>query len=295
MTIADTIFAAQGRSHALLLTTFASVGLIVGAILAERAGSDLRRPGLLLSGASGVLFSLVAMVFTPFVQSTVERWLVPLLFMAGGATYILLCRIAETFGRRAGERRKRLHERGDDPSPDATVSAVAIIDLIGSGIAMGLAAAASVTLAILVAIGLAAVNISTSRRLGAGLMSLELRRMDRIAAIVMYALVFNAAALLAFWAIHSVDNYGLPWLLAFFGGLLLVAAARTLIADPQEFGAAQQRSLIAFVGGFAIYVLATAGAGEVFDALDISKSGLEHPAERSLAASNDPQPGTGDQ
>ena len=295
MTIADTIFAAQGRSHVLLLTTFASVGLIVGAVLAERAGSELRRLDLLPSGASGVLFALVAVLFTPFVQSTVERWLVPLLFMAGGSTYILLCRIAETFGRRAGDRRKRLHGRSDDPSPDAAVSAVAIIDLIGSGIALGLVAAASVTLAILVAIGLAAVNISTSRRFAVGLMPLELRRMDRIAAIVMYALAFNAAALLAFWVIHSVENYGLPLLLAFFGGLLLVAAARTLIFTPQVSAASQMSSLIAFLGGFAIYALLAAGAGEVFDALDVSRSGLEHPAERPLATSNGPQPGTGDQ
>ena len=284
MTIIDTVFATQSRSHVLLLATFASIGLVVGAARVERAGAVLRRSDLLYPVAAGVLFAIVALSITPFVQSTVDRWAIPVLFLLGGGAYVLLCRAAGYLEKRFADGKRTQHDRDEDLSNVAASSIISIVDLIGYGLVLGITAAASVTLAIVTAAGLATANILVSRQIGSRFIAASSSRMDRIALQVGLALAFIGSALLAFWMVHSVDSFGLPWLLTVLAGLLLAAAVRALLLHQAAHTAGHFKSLLAFLVGFALLALIFAGLDELSDAVDLPNSGLEHPAERPAVA-----------
>ena len=108
--------------------------------------------------------------------------------------------------------------------------------------------------------------------------------MDRIALQVGLALAFIGSALLAFWMVHSVDSFGLPWLLTVLAGLLLAAAVRALLLHQAAHTAGHFKSLLVFLVGFALLALIFAGLDELSDAVDLPNSGLEHPAERPAVA-----------
>lgn len=287
MTIIDTVFATQSRSHALLLSTLASVGLVVGAVWAERAGSELRRSDLLMPAVSGVLFALVAVTIMPFAERAVDHWLIPLFYLAGAAVSLILC----VAGRHLAFRRAKMPDKrgGQDGRQYAGAedSVFSIVDLLGSGMAIGVAAAASATLGIALATGLAAANVLVARQLSTGLLAAKMSRMDRVALQLGLVLALNGFALLAFWTVHSFGSKGLPGLVAFFGGFLLAAAARTLLSHGQEIAAGKPIwSALAFVFGFVAFALVATGLGELLNAAGIRSSGFEHPVEQATAQSN---------
>jgi zinc transporter ZupT len=287
VTIIDTVFATQSRSHALLLSTLASVGLIVGAVWAERAAAELRRYDLLMPGVSGVLFALVAVTIMPFAELTVGRWLIPFLYLAGAAASVILCTAARHLALRRAKTSNRSAKQSGRQSAFAERSVFAIVDLLGYGMAIGVAAAASATLGIALATGLTAANVLVSRQLTAGFLSAKMGRMDRVVLQVGLVLVLNVFALLAFWTVHSFGSNGLPGLVAFFGGFLLAAAARTLLSHGQGIAAGKQvGSALAFLCGFVAFALFAVGLGEILDAAGISSAGLEHPVEQSSAQPN---------
>lgn len=229
MSLFDTIFETQSRSHVLLLAIFASTGLVVGTLWVERVGAGLRRSDLLYPAAAGVLFATAALAVTPFVQSAVDSWAIPVLFLLGGGAYVLLCKAAGYLRGRFADGKRKQHDHDEDLSNVAVSSIFSIVDLIGYGLTLGIAAAASVTLAIVTAAGLAMANVLVSRQIGSRFIAASSSRMDRIALQVGLALAFIGSALLAFWMVHSVDSFGLPWLLTVLAGLLLAAAVRALL------------------------------------------------------------------
>ena len=283
MSLFDTIFETQSRSHVLLLAIFASTGLVVGTLWVERVGAGLRRSDLLYP-AAGVLFATAALAVTPFVQSAVDSWAIPVLFLLGGGAYVLLCKAAGYLRGRFADGKRKQHDHDEDLSNVAVSSIFSIVDLIGYGLTLGIAAAASVTLAIVTAAGLAMANVLVSRQIGSRFIAASSSRMDRIALQVGLALAFIGSALLAFWMVHSVDSFGLPWLLTVLAGLLLAAAVRALLLHQAAHTAGHFKSLLVFLVGFALLALIFAGLDELSDAVDLPNSGLEHPAERPAVA-----------
>lgn len=287
MTIIDTLFATQSRSHALLLSVLASFGLVIGTIWAERAASEFRRSHLLMPAVSGVLFALVAVTIMPRVQFTVGHWLIISLYLAGAAASILLSTIARRLARRRAKTPKGIFEKSEGQSAVYELSAYSVVDLLGYGMAIGVAAATSATLGIALATGLAGANVLVSRQTTAGFLLAKMRPMDRFALQVGLALALNSFAILTFWAVHSFGSKGLPELLAFFGGFLLAVAVRTLLTHAQGISDRRSRwSAFAFLGGFVAFVLIAAGLVELLDAVGISNSAFEHPVELSSAHSN---------
>ena len=284
MSLFDTIFETQSRSHVLLLAIFASTGLVVGTWWVERVGAGLRRSDLLYPAAAGVLFATAALAVTPFVQSAVDSWAIPVLFLLGGGAYVLLCKAAGYLRGRFADGKRKQHDHDEDLSNVAVSSIFSIVDLIGYGLTLGIAAAASVTLAIVTAAGLAMANVLVSRQIGSRFIAASSSRMDRIALQVGLALAFIGSALLAFWMVHSVDSFGLPWLLTVLAGLLLAAAVRALLLHQAAHTAGHFKSLLVFLVGFALLALIFAGLDELSDAVDLPNSGLEHPAERPAVA-----------
>ncbi|MEP2723216.1 hypothetical protein [Roseibium sp.] len=287
MTIIDTLFATQSRSHTLLLSMLASAGLIVGAVWVERAASELRRSDLLMPAVSGVLFALVAVTIMPFVERTVDQWLIPFLYLAGAAASLILCAAARNLALRRARTPNRSTEPTDRQSAVAENSVFSIVDLLGYGMAIGVAAAASATMGIALATGLAAANVHVSRQLSTGLLAAKMSRMDRVALQLGLILALNGFALLAFWTVHSFGTKGTPELLAFFGGFLLAAAARMLLSHGQAIAAGRTIwSALAFLGGFVAVALVATALGEVLNAAGIRSSGFEHPVEQASAQSN---------
>ena len=127
-------------------------------------------------------------------------------------------------------------------------------------------------------------NVLVSRQIGSRFIAASSSRMDRIALQVGLALAFIGSALLAFWMVHSVDSFGLPWLLTVLAGLLLAAAVRALLLHQAAHTAGHFKSLLVFLVGFALLALIFAGLDELSDAVDLPNSGLEHPAERPAVA-----------
>ena len=283
MSLFDTIFETQSRSHVLLLAIFASTGLVVGTLWVERVGAGLRRSDLLYPAAAGVLFATAALAVTPFVQSAVDSWAIPVLFLLGGGAYVLLCKAAGYLRGRFADGKRKQHDHDEDLSNVAVSSIFSIVDLIGYGLTLGIAAAASVTLAIVTAAGLAMANVLVSRQIGSRFIAASSSRMDRIALQVGLALAFIGSALLAFWMVHSVDSFGLPWLLTVLAGLLLAAAVRALLLHQAAHTTRHFKSLLAFLVGFALLALIFAGLAELSDVVNISNSGLEHPVESAAA------------
>ena len=116
MSLFDTIFETQSRSHVLLLAIFASTGLVVGTLWVERVGAGLRRSDLLYPAAAGVLFATAALAVTPFVQSAVDSWAIPVLFLLGGGAYVLLCKAAGYLRGRFADGKRKQHDRDEDLS-----------------------------------------------------------------------------------------------------------------------------------------------------------------------------------
>jgi len=247
-------------------------------------GAGLRRSDLLYPAAAGVLFATAALAVTPFVQSAVDSWAIPVLFLLGGGAYVLLCKAAGYLRGRFADGKRKQHDHDEDLSNVAVSSIFSIVDLIGYGLTLGIAAAASVTLAIVTAAGLAMANVLVSRQIGSRFIAASSSRMDRIALQVGLALAFIGSALLAFWMVHSVDSFGLPWLLTVLAGLLLAAAVRALLLHQAAHTAGHFKSLLVFLVGFALLALIFAGLDELSDAVDLPNSGLEHPAERPAVA-----------
>ncbi|BBC71651.1 conserved hypothetical protein [Altererythrobacter sp. B11] len=282
MTLIESLFSSQDLSHVLLLAMFASVGLIAGMVWAEYSRYQPNQNDLTAPAAAGVLFALVAVGVMPSAQADSRPWLVSLLLLFGSAAYVLLGILSRYIEDRWV---KSCKVPGDvRKASGGTISAAAIVDLMRYGLVLGAAAAASATSAIMVATALILVNISGARRTFAGYHLLDLRRMDGVAILVLFALVFISVALLVFWSLHGWNAIDQAWTLIFLAGFLLAASAKTLLEHDDEKSENHRKSLLAFIVGFATFALFTAALATAFKEFEIPQTGLEHPKEQSTGA-----------
>ena len=278
MTLFDTLFAAQDLSRVLVLAMLAGIGVMIGGKLAKGNWNFLHP--LLPGGVSGAFTALAVLLTLPLGQSPLTRWALTGLMLAGGLLLLLFSEL----GRYA---RLRPDDDGpercfDRPTLVRRISVSIAFEILPYSVLLGAAAAASATTAVAVSAALVFANLEIGRQAIDEYRSAQVSRMDQLALLVLFSLLFIGIALLTFWALHGFTDSGRGWLAAIIPGFLIVASARALLRMGTGSVAANHMTLPAFVGGFALLGLAISALGELSRELDVSNSTFQHSPAQAI-------------
>ncbi|QQN75204.1 hypothetical protein [Croceicoccus sp. YJ47] len=278
MTLFDTLFAAQDLSRVLVLAMLSGIGVMIGGRLAKDSWSFLHP--LLPGGVSGAFAALAVLLTLPLGQSPLTRWALTGLMLTGR----LLLLIFNELGRYAKPRpRGDGPERcSDRPTLVRRISVSIASDILPYSVLLGAAAAASATTAMAVSAALVFANLEIGRQAIDNYRSAQVSRIDQVALLVLFSLLFIGIALSTFWALHGLAHSGRGWLAAIIPGFLIVASARALLRTGTGSVAANHITLPAFVGGFALLGLAISALGELSRELDVSNSTFQHSPAQSV-------------
>lgn len=278
MTLFDTLFAAQDLSRVLVLAMLAGIGVMIGGKLAKGNWNFLHP--LLPGGVSGAFTALAVLLTLPLGQSPLTRWALTGLMLAGGLLLLLFSELGRYARlRRGDDGPERCFDR---PTLVRRISVSIAFEILPYSVLLGAAAAASATTAVAVSAALVFANLEIGRQAIDEYRSAQVSRMDQLALLVLFSLLFIGIALLTFWALHGFTDSGRGWLAAIIPGFLIVASARALLRMGIGSVAANHMTLPAFVGGFALLGLAISALGELSRELDVSNSTFQHSPAQSV-------------
>lgn len=232
-------------------------GNFAGALLAERRAPSGRMLNWALHAASGVLLAIVAVELMPRVLQGLAGWWIAAAVAAGGLAYLLIeagveARTEPVQGA-AGGSQKRMW----------MIFAAVAVDLTSDGLMLGAGAAVATGLGVVLALGQVLADIPEGYATLANFRDKGVPRRRRLLLTGSLGTFCVGAALIAYLALRGLPE---PWklaALAFVAGILLVASVEDMIEEAHEAGPDSKRSVAAFIGGFALFTLVSAGLESV--------------------------------
>ena len=237
----------------LLLSLLPGLGNFAGGMLAEFGKTSDRLLNWALHAASGIVIAIVAVELMPEVLKTLAAWWVALAFAAGGVAYILIEVVVE-----------KLQSRGARGRTGMWMIYVAVaVDLTSDGLMFGSGAAVSSSLAIVLVAGQVLADLPEGYASIANFRNKGLPRRRRILLSASFILFCVGAALLSYLLLRDAAEGLKMAALSFVAGLLTVAAVEDLITEAHETREDSRSSVLAFISGFALFTLVTAGLESV--------------------------------
>ena len=236
-------------STVLLLSLLPGLGNLAGGLLAEFGKSSERFLNLALHAASGIVIAIVAVELMPEALDTLAAWWVALAFGAGGVAYLLI---------EVGVEKLQSGTRHGRTGMWMIYVAVAV-DLTSDGIMFGSGAAVSSSLAIVLVAGQVLADVPEGYASIANFRDKGVPRTRRILLSASFVLFCVGAALLSYLLLRDAAEGLKMAALSFVAGLLTVAAVEDLITEAHETKEDGRASILAFVGGFVLFTLVTAG------------------------------------
>ena len=234
----------------LLLSLLPGAGNFAGGMLAEFRGASARMLSYSLHAAAGIVIGIIAIELLPEALKGLAGWWIAVAIAAGGATYVLIEAIIERLQRRGG---------GEDRTGMWMVYVAVAVDLTADGLMLGTGLAVSMSLAIALAAGQVLADIPEGFATVANFRENGVPRKRRILLSASFILFCVGAALLAYFLLRGAGEGPKMAALAFVAGLLSVAAIEDMLEEAHEARADTRGSVLAFIGGFALFTLVSAG------------------------------------
>lgn len=254
----------SGLALVVLLSLLPGAGNFAGAMIAERWNVTPRRLNWALHAASGIVIAIVAVELLPEALGALAGWWIALAFAAGGAGYIVIESLLERAQRgREGEGRKAMW----------MIYVAVAVDLTSDGLMIGTGAAVSPALALVLAAGQVLADVPEGYAALANFRDKGVPRRRRILLSASFFLYVVGSALLSWLLLRGSGEPIQMAALSFVAGLLTVAAVEDMLQEAHEAREDTRRSIVAFVGGFALFTLLSAGL-----------EGVAGPGERATEA-----------
>lgn len=238
--------------------------VVLGLALLPAAGnfggglaSEFLRPeaGLLnraLHLAAGIIIAVVAVEVMPEALGTAAAWILALAFVAGGGLYILVEALVTRWQRRKEE----------SAGAGAWMVYVAVAaDLLGDGLLIGAGSAVSGELGLLLALGQVLADIPEGFAVIANFRDKGVGKRRRLLLSASFAVPVVGAAALAFLALRGQSEAVQVTALVFVAGLYILAAVEDMLEEAHESAEDNRWSALSFLGGFALFLLVSAGLG----------------------------------
>lgn len=237
----------------LLLVLLPGGGNFVGGMIAEFWRTSPQLLNWALHGASGIVIAIVAVELMPEAMGKLAGWWIAAAFAIGGVTYIAIEGVLERIQWQAGG-------RGKDARTGMWMIYVAVaVDLSSDGLMLGTGSAVSPALALALAAGQVLADIPEGYATVANFRDKKIPRTRRILLSASFFLFVVGAALLSFFLLQGASEAAKMAALVYVAGLLTVAAVEDMLEEAHEARADNRRSILAFVAGFAVFVLVSAG------------------------------------
>ncbi len=233
----------------LLLSLLPGAGTFAGGMLAEFGKTTDRLLNWALHAASGIVLAIVAVELMPEALKSLAGWWIAAAFGAGGVAYVLV----ET-----GIEKLQSGAEGDRTSMWMIYVAVAV-DLTADGLMLGSGAAVSSSMAIVLAAGQVLADVPEGYASIANFRDKGLARSRRILLSASFILFCVGAALLSYLLLRGAGEAPKMAVLSFVAGLLTVAAVEDMIEEAHAAESDNRRSALAFVGGFVLFTVVSAG------------------------------------
>lgn len=236
------------------LALLPALGNFAGGIIAEAFQPSCRNLNRALHAAAGIVIAIVAVELMPEALNTVSAWIIALAFALGGVAYVTLATTVE-----------RLQE-GTDASGRTGMWMIYIAvatDLFSDGLMIGAGAAVSSSLALVLALGQVLADIPEGFATIANFRDKKVPRNKRLLLAASFAFPVLFAAVLAFFLLRGQGETVKMGALVFTAGLLTVAAVEDMVSEAHEAARDTRSSVLAFIGGFVLFTLVSAGLGGV--------------------------------
>ncbi|MAW86237.1 MAG: peptidoglycan-binding protein [Phyllobacteriaceae bacterium] len=231
------------------LALLPGLGNLAGGMVAEFVRTTPRLLNLALHAASGIVIGVVAIELMPEALDNLAGWWIAVSFAAGGAAYVG----AETLIERVTS------GGGRGGSPMWMIYVAVAVDLSGDGLMIGSGSAVATSLAIVLAAGQVLADFPEGYSVVANLREKKVSRGRRILVSLSFPLYCIGAALIAWFLLRNAPDAAKYVALSFVAGLLTVAAVEDMLEEAHEAAGDTRSSTLAFVCGFALFALVSAG------------------------------------
>ncbi len=230
------------------LALLPGLGNLAGGMVAEFVRTTPKLLNLALHAASGIVIGVVAIELIPEALDNLAGWWIAASFAAGGVAYVGTEMLTE-----------RISPSGSSGGSMWMIYVAVAVDLSGDGLMIGTGSAITTSLVIVLAIGQTLADFPEGYSVVANLREKGVPRSRRITVSFSFPFYCLGMALFAWLLLRNAPDAAKYVALTFVAGLLTVAAVEDMLDEAHEATADTRSSIIAFVGGFALFALVSAG------------------------------------
>jgi zinc transporter, ZIP family len=234
------------------LALFPALGNFFGGLLAEFVPTSKRTLNRALHAAAGIVIAIVAVELMPRALQATSGFLVAIAFGCGGVAYVALAAVVERLQRRGAERAR---------SAMWMVYLAVAVDLFGDGLMIGAGSAVATSLALVLALGQVLADVPEGFAAIADFKDKGVARSHRLLLGFSFTVPALTAASLAYLLLRDQSEALRAAGVVFTAGLLTVAAVEDMLAEAHASAEDTRASVLAFVGGFVLFTLVSAGLG----------------------------------
>lgn len=234
----------------LLLSFLPGLGNFAGGMFAEFRGVSPRMRNFALHAAAGIVIGIIAVELLPEALGSLAGWWIAAAVAGGGVAYVLIESAVERLQARSG---------GTDRTSMWMIYIAVAVDLTADGLMIGAGSAVSTNLAIVLAAGQVLADVPEGYASIAEFKESDVRRRRRVLLSASFILFSVGAAILSYLLLRGAGEGLKVGALAFVAGMLAVAAVEDMIEEAHEAREDTRGSVLCFVGGFALFVLISAG------------------------------------
>ena len=227
------------------LASLPALGIVVGALAAERLKLSRTALGMALHFAEGAMLAVVGVELMPRALGVEPPWVVVAAFLLGGGTFLLLEKAIEA----AHRRRSR---RGGDAGP-WTIYAGAALDYVADGISIGTGVTIASELGLVLALGQVVANAPLAFVVIAALRP-QTSPLGRGVLTLVFVVALLASALLSYTLFRHLPDEVRLALLAFSSGLLVLVIVEEITPRADRQGGARHGAL-SVLAGFSLFAL----------------------------------------
>ena len=193
------------------------------------------------------------MELTPRALQATSGWMVAIAFGVGGVAYVALRAMVDWLQRNASD-------QGDRSGMWMVYLAVAV-DLFSDGLMIGAGAAVTTSLALVLALGQVLADVPEGFAAIAEFKDKGVARAQRLVLGLSFTVPALLAAGLAYLLLRDQSEALQMAGVVVTAGLLTVAAVEDMMTEAHASAADTRISVLAFVGGFVLFTLVSAGLG----------------------------------
>lgn len=234
------------------LAALPALGNFAGGLLAEFLKTPKRRLNHALHAAAGIVIAVVSVEIFPEALAQISPWIIALAFALGGLTYIAIQSIVE---------RLQKGRQGPGNTGMWMIYVAVSMDLFSDGVLIGTGTVVSTSMAVVLALGQVLADVPEGYSTIANMKDKGIPRSRRMLLSASFAIPVLGAAIIAYYLLRNQSEAWQFGALTFTAGLLTVAAVEDMLAEAHDSDKDSRWSLVAFIGGFVLFVLVSAGLG----------------------------------